>query len=124
MLNKIYKLIEILDSPIVEKLIYLDRLVRFYSKFLTMWRTGGVTSDGREVRVKFMTVTRSGYDGFTERVFPIEDIDLRINSYRKKIVVEFAKRNENPRIIRAKEVQKWKIYINQCQNSDVPIVSA
>lgn len=118
MQRKIYKLIDILDHEPVEKLIYLDRLVRFYSKFLRIWQTGGVTSDGKIVRVKFMTTTRNGYTGFTERIFPIEDIDKRIDSYREKITKEFALRNENPRILRAKNVHKWKLYIKEAKDAE------
>ena len=111
-MQKVYRLVEILDAPVVEKLIYLDRLVRFYARFLKTWRAAGVTSDGREVRVKFMNTDRyNGYAGFTERIFPIEHIDLRINAYKLKIAKEFAMRNENPRVIRSKEIHKWKRYI-------------
>ena len=114
-MDKVFRLINILDDPIVCKLIYLDRLVRFYSKFLSMWKTAGVTSDGKEVRVKFMSVTKYGYEDFTERVFPMEDIDKRIKRYKEKIAVEFSKRHENTRIQRAKEVHKWKKYIEDAK---------
>ena len=116
-MKKVFRLINILDDSLVCKLIYLDRLVRFYSKFLSTWKTAGVTSDGKDVRVRFMTVTKHGYENFTERVFPMEDIDLRIDSYKHKIALEFAKRHENTRIQRAKEVHKWKKYIDDAKIS-------
>ena len=46
---------------------------------------------------------------------PIEDIDKRIRSYKDKVKREFIKRNENPRIQRAKEVYKWKKYIEDAK---------
>lgn len=114
-MDKVFRLINILDDPIVCKLIYLDRLVRFYAKFLKTWKTAGVTSDGKEVRVKFMNVSKYGYEDFTERVFPMEDIEARINSYSQKIAIEFGKRQENPRIQRSKEIHKWKRYIEDAK---------
>ncbi len=118
-MEKVFRLINILDDSIVCKLIYLDRLVKFYTKFLTTWKTGGVTSDGKEVRVKFMDINKYGYENFTERVFPMEDIDKRIKSYKKKIAGEFTKRNDNPRIQRVKEVYKWKLYIDESKRQIV-----
>ncbi len=114
-MEKVYRLISILDDPMVSKLIHLDRLVRFYSRFLSTWKTAGVTSDGKEVRVRFTSTTKYGYEDFTERVFPMEDIDLRIDSYKRKIAVEFSKRHENPRIQRTIEVHKWKKYIEDAK---------
>ena len=80
-----------------------------------MWKTAGVTSDGKEVRVKFMTISKYGYEDFTERIFPIEDIDKRIASYKKKVATEFSKRQDNPRVQRTKEVYKWKKYIEDAK---------
>ena len=80
-----------------------------------MWKTAGVTSDGKEVRIKFMTISKYGYEDFTERVFPMEDIDKRIESYKRKVATEFSKRNENLRIQRAKEIHKWKKYIEDAK---------
>lgn len=114
-MQKVYRLINILDEPVIDKLIYLDRLVRLYSRFLTIWKTAGVTSDGKEVRVKFMNISKYGYEDFTERVFPMEDIDKRIESYKEKVAKEFVKRHENTRIQRAKEVHKWKKYIEDAK---------
>lgn len=105
------------DPVLIGKLILLDRLVRFYSKFLSNWKTAGVASNGQEVHVKFMSVNRYGYENFTERMFPIEDVDKRIDSYKEKIAVEFAKRHDNVRIQRAKEVHKWKKYIDDAKIS-------
>ena len=104
-----------LHQDLVCKLIYLDRLVRFYAKFLSTWKTAGVYSDGQEVRVRFMTTNKYGYESFTERLFPVADIDDRINSYSQKVSKEFKARHENPRIQRNKEIHKWKIYIRDAK---------
>ena len=114
-MQKVYRLIDILDEPVIDKLIYLDRIVRLYSKFLTIWKTAGVTSDGKEVRVRFMNINKYGYENFTERVFPMEDIDKRIDSYKEKIAKEFSLRHENIRIQRTKEIHKWKKYIEDAK---------
>lgn len=114
-MERVIRLINILDTETVDKLVYLDRLVRFYSKFLETWKAAEVTSNGTLVRVKFFTVSKYGYESFTEREFPMEDIDKRIRSYKGKIKREFAKRHDNPRIQRAKEVYKWKKYIDDAK---------
>jgi len=116
-MKKVYRLIDILDEPVIYKLIYLDRLVRLYSKFLTIWKTAGVTSDGKEVRVKFMIINKYGWEDFTERVFPMEDIDKHIESYKEKVAKEFSLRHGNIRVQRAKEIHKWKRYIEESQTS-------
>ena len=110
-MKKIIKLVNILDEEVVDKLVMLDRLVRFYSRFLKMWKKVEVTSDGRIVKVKF-SVMRNGYESFTERVFPIEDIEKRIRSYKIKIRKEFALRHDNPRVKRTIDIRQWKNFIN------------
>lgn len=112
---KVYKLIDSTDYKLLEKLILLDRLVRFYAKFLKTWKAAGVYSDGENVRVKFMTINKYGYENFTVREFPVTAIDERISSYKAKIAVEFGKRHDNPRIQRVKEVYKWKKYIDHAK---------
>lgn len=107
-MEKVVRLINILDTEIVDKLVMLDRLVRFYSRFLITWKNAEVTSDGETVRVKFFHVNKYGYENFTERVFPIGDIDKRISSYKTKIRREFNNRHENLRIQREKDIYRWK----------------
>ena len=114
-MEKVFKLIGSTECNALDKLILLDRLIRFYAKFLTTWKTAGAYSDGKEVCVRFQTTTKYGYVDFTERMFPIEDIDKRIRSYKDKVKREFIKRNENPRIQRAKEVYKLKKYIEDAK---------
>jgi len=114
-MEKVFRLINILDEKVVDDLIFLDRLVQFYSKFLETWRTAEVTSDGKTVRVKFFRVNKYGYENFTERVFPIEDIGKRIASYKRKIRVEFKKRYINVRIQREISMHKWKKIIRDAE---------
>ncbi|MHA1169697.1 MAG: hypothetical protein ACTSRU_17855 [Candidatus Hodarchaeales archaeon] len=114
---KVYKLaISMrLDHELLQKLMLLDRLVRFYAKFLSTWKTAGVFSDGQTIRVRFMTVNKYGYESFTEREFKVANLDERIASYKRKITKEFDARHENTRIQRAKEVHKWKKYIDDAK---------
>jgi hypothetical protein len=114
-MKKVVRLINILDTEIVDKLIYLDRLVKFYSRFLYTWKIAEVTSNGSVVRIKFFTVSKHGFESFTEREFPITDIDKRIASYKRKIKKEFSERAENPRIQREKEIRKWEKYIEDAK---------
>jgi len=109
-MEKVIRLVNILDEEVIDKLVMLDRLVRFYSRFLKMWKKAEVTSDGRIVRVKF-SGTKHGFESFTERVFPIEEIDARICSYQLKIRHEFDLRHENPRIKRSTNIRQWKNFI-------------
>ena len=115
---KVYQLIGGgLKPQLVCDLIYLDRLVRFYATFLSTWKTAGVYSDGQTIRVRFMTVNKYGYVNFTERVFPVEDLDKRLDSYKSKIAKEFSLRHENTRIQRNKEIHKWRIYIKNAKTN-------
>lgn len=114
-MEKVVRLINILDTETVDKLVYLDRLVKFYSKFLHTWKEAEVTSNGSVVRVKFFTVSKRGFESFTEREFPMEDIEKRIASYKRKIKKEFSERSENPRIQREKEIYKWEKYIQDAK---------
>ena len=110
-MDKVFKLIDNVDEKLLDKLILLDRLIRFYSKFLQYWNVGFVFSDGVTICVRFERTNLNGYEGFTERIFPVEDLNKRIVSYKRKIAHEFAGRAENPRIQREKEIHKWKNYI-------------
>ena len=114
-MKKIIQFIDILDTKLVDRLIHLERLVKIYSTFMHTWKAAEVTTDGKTVKVKFFNVNRFGYDGFTERMFSIEDIGVKIISYKKKVNKEFINRHTNIRIQRAKDVCKWKKYI---ENAD------
>lgn len=115
-MEKVVRLINILDDNTVDKLIMLDRLVRLHVKFLTKWRVARVTSNGTVVRVRFSYVDKYKRENWTEREFPMEAIDKRISSYKRKIKIEFANRHENVRIQREKDVRKWQKHID---NADV-----
>jgi hypothetical protein len=112
---KVYRLIDSTDYKVLAKLIYLDRLVRLYGKFLTYYKTAGVYSDGQNVRVKFMTINKYGYENFTIREFPIDKIDERTDSYKNKVTREFNARHDNVRIQRLKDIHKWKKYIDNAK---------
>lgn len=114
---KVYQLTKStsLDSDLVCKLIYLDRLVRFYAKFLKTWRTAGVFSNGLIIRVRFMNINKYGYESFTEREFNNDNLNERIDSYKRKITKEFQLRHENTRVQRNKEIHKWKKYIDDAK---------
>jgi hypothetical protein len=113
-MEKVIRLVNILDDDIIDKLVMLDRLVRFYSRFLKMWKKVEVTSDGRVVRVKFSTM-KHGYESFTERIFPMDKIEERICSYKIKIRKELNQRHDNPRLKRATDIRQWKNYINNAE---------
>ena len=115
-MEKIFRLIGSEEPKALEKLIYLDRLIRIYAKFLTYWKTAGVYSDGKRVCIKFVTINKYGYVNFTEREFPMDDIDKRTKSYKEKMRYEFVKRHDNIRIQRVKEIHKWKIYIKNAKS--------
>lgn len=112
-MEKVARLITILDEKTVDKLITLDRLVKIHVKFLTKWRIAEVTSNGMVVRVKFAYVDKYGYETHTEREFPMEDIDKRIASYKRKIKKEFAERHENKRLLRERDMRKWQVRIEK-----------
>lgn len=111
-MEKVVRLINILDDSIIDKLVMLDRLVQLYAKFTITWRKAEVTSDGTTVKVKWLRTNKYGYEAFTERVFPMEDVDKRIVSYKRKIKKEFTNRHENVRVQREKETRKWQKHID------------
>jgi len=114
-MEKVVRLVNILDDNVVDKLVMLDRLVRFYARFLDKWKTAEVTSDGTIVRVKFSHWDKYSRETSTEREFPMEDVDKRIASYKKKIKTEFAKRHENVRILRERDIRKWQKIIDDAR---------
>ncbi|KKK53734.1 hypothetical protein LCGC14_3091770 [marine sediment metagenome] len=115
-MEKIVRLFHIINEETADKLIMLDRLVQLYGNFMEMWRQVEVTSDGKTVKIKWLRIDKYGYEAFTERIFPIEDVGKRISVYKRKIKIEFTNRHENVRIQREKEVRKWQKYID---NADI-----
>lgn len=119
-MEKVVRLINILDDSVIDKLVMLDRLVRFYVRFLDKWRKAEVTSNGNIVRVKFAYLDKYDRESFTEREFPMEDVDKRISSYKRKIKKVFAERHENPRVLREKDIYKWELLIKNLRtNADI-----
>ena len=83
-MKKVVNLIGVLDIRIIDKLIYLDKLVKLYSKFLNTWKLAEVTSDGKIVQIKFFKINKFNYESFTKREFSIDDLHNRIISYKRK----------------------------------------
>lgn len=118
-MEKVVRLINILDDNTIDKLVLLDRLVRLHASFLTKWRIAELTSNGTIVRVKFSYIDKYGRETSTEREFPMEDIDKRIASYKRKIKKEFSERHENARIKREKDIYRWQLLINELRNAEI-----
>ena len=101
----------ILTETQVVHLIYLERLVKFYARFMNRWDDGEVYIQlfgGKPlIRVKWSrTVSKEdAFDGtvkeyvlFTEREFFLDKLKARILSYKRKIRREFENRHKNPRV--------------------------
>jgi hypothetical protein len=109
-MERVVKLIDIIDTEVVDKLIYLDRIVKLYGKFLNTWKGAEVTSNGTMVRVKFFLPSKYGFESFTEREFPMEDIDKRIDSYKRKVKKEFKNRHQNERLLKMRYIRSIQKY--------------
>ena len=101
----------ILTETEVSRLVYLERLVKFYARFLNSWDDGEVYIQfiaGKPlIRIKWSrTVTKEdAFDGtvkeypmFTEREFHLDKLKARILSYKRKIRREFENRHKNPKV--------------------------
>ena len=95
----------------VEHLVHLERLVRFYVRFLAKWEVGEVHIEQKVgkplVRIRWSKVVskQDAFDGivkyypiFTEREFRLDKLKARTLSYKRKIRNEFSKRHENPKV--------------------------
>lgn len=108
-MKKVVQLIDILDPKLVENLIYLDRIVKLYARFLKDYTNAEVKSDGKgKIIVKFFKINRGGYMNWTEREFTFDELSERIKGYKAKVKREFKGRHSNLRLIREKEIHKWK----------------
>jgi len=107
-MKKVTQLIDILDSKLVDNLIYLDRLVKLYAKFMQEYRNAEVRSDGGRIIVKFFKVNSYGYMNYTERDFTFEELPEKIKGYKAKLKREFKNRHSNVRLLREREIYKWK----------------
>lgn len=107
-MDKITKLIEILDPKMVDNLIYLDRLLRLYVRFMKDYKHVVIRSDGNNIVVKFYIINREGHMNSTERSFTFNELPEKINSYKLKVRKEIKGRSNNPRIKREKEIHKWR----------------
>lgn len=100
-----------ISMKVFDRLVYLDRLVTLYCKFLKDFRKAEVKTDGNNITIKFIKTNGYGYSIWTKREFPMDAIEGRITSYKQKIKKEFAIRHENPRLQREHQIYKWKKYI-------------
>lgn len=114
-MKRIHQLIGILDPKLVDQLIYLDRVVKLYSRFLNSWKPAEIKSNGKILIIKFYSRTRYGYDYVTEGEFDIADIQKHIKLYKEKLKEEFANRHTNIRIHREKNTVSWKNYIKDAE---------
>jgi len=105
----------------MEKIEKLERLIKFYTKFLNIWKEATIEIKNDIIKVTFFRINRHGYKGFTERSFSVDDIDKRILSYKRKIAKEFANRHVNTRLLRERETRKWEKYIEKGGFSDADI---
>lgn len=111
-MRKVPQVIDILDPKLVDNLIYLDRIVRLYARFMKEYRYAEVRSDGGKIVVKFYRYNRYGYMSYTEREFGFDELPEKIKGYKIKVRKEFKARHENIRLIREKEIHKWKKIID------------
>jgi hypothetical protein len=114
-MQKIAQLISILEPKHADQLIYLDRLLKVYSRFLTSWKPAELKSNGKVMTIRFFSVNKYGYKHTTSGEFDIADIHKHISLYKEKIREEFSKRNQNLRVIRDKETIKWSKYIKDAE---------
>lgn len=114
-MEKIFKFIDRLDPKVMDKLIYLDRIVKLYSKFLREWKAAEVLTDGDLIEVRFFRINKYGYKMETSREFDFSLLVSRIEGYKRKLAKEFKERHSNDRIRRENETNKWRKYINNAE---------
>ena len=114
-MKKIIRLFHIIDEKTIDQLVMLDRLVHLYADFMETWRDVELTSDGTNVRVKWLRINKYGHEAFTEREFPMTDIQKRISIYKRKIKTEYYNRHNNVRVQREKETRKWQKHIEDAR---------
>ncbi len=114
-MKRVIHLIDIVDPVLVDKLIYLDKLLNLYAKFMQDYRYADVRSDGKNVVVRFTKVNMYGYTNWTEREFSVDDLPERITKYKAKVKYEFKNRHNNVRLLREKEITKWRKVIENAK---------
>lgn len=114
-MKRVIHLIDIVDPVLIDKLIYLDKLLNVYAKFMQDYRYADVRSDGKNVIVRFTKVNMYGYTNWTEREFSVDDLPERIMKYKAKVKYEFKNRHNNVRLLREKEITKWRKVIENAK---------
>ena len=107
-MKKVVELIDIVDPVLLDKLVYLDKLLNLYTKFMQDYRYADVRSDGKNVIVRLTKINMYGYTNWTEREFTVDDLPERIAKYKTKVKYEFKNRHNNVRLLREREINKWK----------------
>lgn len=114
-MEKIIGLIDKVDPVFLDKLVYLDKLVKLYAKFMKDYHDAYVRVDGDKIFVRFSKVNNYGYMNWTEREFTVNEVQERINKYKEKIRYEFKNRHNNTRLIRERDIVKWKKIIEDAK---------
>lgn len=114
-MEKIIGLIDKVDPAFLDKLIYLDKLVKLYAKFMKDYHDAYVRVDGDKIFVRFSKINNYGYMNWTEREFTANEVQERINKYKEKVRYEFKNRHNNTRLIRERDIVKWKKIIEDAK---------
>ena len=107
-MKKVVELIGVADMLLVDNLIYLDRIVKLYAKFMQDYRYAETRMDGDKVIIRFSKINMYGYMNWTEREFDASEIVDKIIKYKAKVKYEFKNRHNNVRLLREREINKWK----------------
>lgn len=116
-MKKISELANEIDSQILNDIVYLHRLLRLYVRFMKDYNQVSLMwNEERKIVVKFFKIhDKEGHAIYTEREIPLDNLSLKIESYKEKVSREFANRHSNESIIREKEIHKWKKVIEDAK---------
>ena len=107
-MKKVAILTEILDSKLIDRLIYLDKLLKVYCRFLVNWRYAELTTNGSEFNICFSKRSPEGYMVFTEATYPIDQLQKQTETFKRKVTEEFKIRHNNTRIINERLLNQTK----------------
>ena len=107
-MKKVATLTEILDPKLIDRLIYLDKLLKVYCRFLINWRYAELTTDGNTFNIRFSKRHPEGYMVFTEATYPIDQLQKQIETFKRKLTEEFKKRHSNSRVMNERLLNQTK----------------
>jgi len=107
-MKKVAILTEILDPKLIDRLIYLDKLLKVYCRFLINWRYAEITTNGSEFNIRFSKRSPEGNLTFTEATYPIDQLQKQIESFKRKLTEEFKIRHSNARIMNERLLNQTK----------------